>query len=165
MISDVLGVAALAGLHADPVQQMILQAGLRKGEDGKWATFRMRVPRQEADVLVIRELGALALLGETVLHISPGYAAARSAFERLSDLIMSIPEFARRVHRITSANGAERIDMTQPGGRIRFLSRPIAHGFSADLIVADFTLTQDDLMALIPVLSARPDPQIWIAGS
>ena len=60
---DAIELAALAGLHLDPWQQLVLTHSLGERPDGKWAAFEVGlvVPRQngKGSILEARELAGL----------------------------------------------------------------------------------------------------------
>jgi hypothetical protein len=64
--------------------------------------------------------------------------------------------------------GAESIELKN-GKRLRFIARTSGSGkgFSADLVILDeaFDLGNDEMAALLPTLSARPNPQIWYTST
>ncbi len=95
------------------------------------------------------------------------------------------PALRKRVKRISGSHGEEAIELFPkptlifgPGrkqvtkriaGRLRFLARSkgSGRGFSCDCLVYDeaMILSEDQVAASLPTMSARPNPQIWYAGS
>lgn len=71
------------------------------------------------------------------------------------------------VRSIRTANGEESIEL-YGGRRLRFLSRTAGsgRGFSGDCIILDeaYKLNGEQMAALMPTLSARPDPQLIYAS-
>jgi phage terminase large subunit-like protein len=171
--ADAVELAELAGLHLDPWQRWVLEQSLGEGEDGKWAAFEVGLvlSRQcgKGAVLEARELAGLFLLGERLLvHSAHQAATSGEHFRRLIDRIESTPEFDRRVRKVSYSHGDEGIDL-KSGQRIRFRTRTSggARGFSADCVVFDEAMEIPEAAhaALLPTLSARPNPQVWYAGS
>lgn len=165
--------AALAGLDLDEWQQYALEVGLSERADGKWSAFEVGlvVPRQNGKgaILEARELAGLFLLGEQlIVHSAHEFKTAQEGFRRILQLIESTPDFDRRVMRVTKAHGDEGIELVT-GQRLRFVARTggSGRGFSGDCVVLDeaFNLPEMALGALMPTLSARPNPQLWYASS
>ncbi len=165
--------AALAGLDLDPWQRLILDHGLGEREDGKWQHFEVGVcvPRQngKGGVIEARELAGLFLVGERlIIHSAHQFDTSLEAFRRLLMLIEDTPELDQRVKRVSRAHGDEGIELTS-GQRIRFRTRTKGggRGFTGDCLILDeaMILPESSHGALLPTLSARPNPQVWYLGS
>jgi phage terminase large subunit-like protein len=166
-----IALAALAGITLDGWQKMTLVAGCdRRG--GKWSAFEVGivVPRQNGKsvVLAVRELAGLLLFGERlVIHSAHEWRTVSEQFQATLELVESTP-LSRYLRRVRRAGGEEQIVFTN-GSRLRFMNRSkeSARGFSADLVVLDeaHALSEEQAGALLPVLSARPDAQIWYAAA
>lgn len=171
---DVADLAALAGLVLDPWQRDVLVGSLGERPDGSWASRQVGVVvgRQNGKnaILEARELGGLFLLGEqTLIHTAHQFKTAHEAFLRIRGLIDRSDEFTARVKRIVSSTQGETIEL-KSGARLIFVARGVngsGRGFSADLIVLDeaYRLPGDAMAALLPTLSARPNPQMWFTSS
>ena len=165
--------AALAGLELDPWQRRVLDLGLGR-RDGKWAAFEvcLIVARQNGKgaILEALELAALFLFDDVrlILHSAHEFKTAAEAFLRIRALIEDRPEFERRVARVRTAAGAEAIELRN-GKRLRFVARSSGsgRGFSSDLVILDeaYKLGSQEMAALLPTLSARPDPQVWYTST
>ena len=87
-------------------------------------------------------------------------------FRTAVDLCLGSP-LRRHVRNVRQAGGEEAIEFTN-GARIRFLNRSTqsGRGFSIDLVILDeaHTVTAEQMAALLPTLSARPDPQVIYAA-
>lgn len=171
--AEAVDLARMAGLDLDPWQQLVLDHALGEREDGKWAAFEVGliVSRQngKGSILEARELAGLFLFGERlILHSAHEFKTAQEAFLRIRDLIEGNAEFSRRVKRITNNTFEVGIELLG-GQRLRFVARSggSGRGFSGDLIVLDeaFNLPETTIDALMPTLSARPNPQIWYTSS
>jgi phage terminase large subunit-like protein len=170
---NAVDLAALAGLELDPWQADVLEAGLGR-RDGRWAAFEacLIVARQNGKgaVLEALELAALFLFDDVrlILHSAHEFKTAAEAFLRIRQLIEGRPEFERRVERIRTAAGAEAIEL-KDGKRLRFVARSSGsgRGFSSDLVILDeaYQLGDQEMAALLPTLSARPDPQVWYTST
>ena len=174
---EAVSLAAKAGLYLDPWQRLVLRDALGERADGKWAAFEVAlvVPRQngKGSILEALELAAIYLPDPhapppLVLHSAHEFKTSAEHFRRMRDLIESTEMFRRQVRIIRTAAGAETIERHN-GARIRFVTRSgsSGRGFSADLIVVDeaYNLTAESMAAVLPTLSARPNPQIWYTSS
>lgn len=170
---EAIEVAAMAGLMLDPWQQFVLANALGEKPDGKWAAFEVgvEVARQngKGGLLEARELAGMFLLGERlIIHSAHEFPTSLEAFRRLLFLIEDTPDFDRRVKRVSRAHGEEGIEL-KGGQRIRFRTRTKGggRGFSADCLILDEAMVIPEAMhgALLPTLSARPNPQVWYTGS
>jgi phage terminase large subunit-like protein len=165
--------AALAGLKLDPWQRRVLEDGLGRRGD-RWAAFEvcLIVARQNGKgaVLEALELAALFLFDDVrlILHSAHEFKTAAEAFLRIRRLIEERPQFERRVSRIRTAAGAEAVELKN-GKRLRFVARSSGsgRGFSSDLVILDeaYQLGGREMAALLPTLSARPDPQVWYTST
>lgn len=165
--------AAMASLELDPWQQFVLVNALGERENGKWAAFEVgvEVPRQngKGGLLEARELAGLFLLGERLLiHSAHEFATSLEAFHRMLALLEGCPDLERRIHRVSRAHGSEGIEL-KGGQRLRYRTRTKGggRGFSADWVGLDEAMYIPEAMhgALLPTLSARPNPQVWYTGS
>lgn len=165
----------MAGLHLDPWQQFVLRSALGERPDGRWAAFQVgvEVPRQngKGGLLEARELAGLFLLGERlIIHSAHEFPTSLEAFNRLLALIEDTPELSARVAKngVKRSHGEEGITF-KSGQRIRFRTRTKGggRGFTADCLILDEAMVIPEAMhgALLPTLSARPNPQVWYTGS
>ncbi|GGS87602.1 hypothetical protein GCM10010156_52630 [Planobispora rosea] len=174
--AEVIELAESAGLILDPWQQFVLTHGLGEQRDGRWSAFKVScwVPRQngKGGIIEARELGGLFLLGEQlILHSAHEYKTAQEGFLRIKGLIEGTPDLDRRVNRYWQANGEQGVELTRAagGGRLRFIARSkgSGRGFSGDCNILDEgqELTGAQMAALLPTMSARPNPQLWFFGT
>ena len=170
---EAVELAALAGLHLDGWQQHVLRNALGERADGSWAAFEVGVcvPRQNGKgaILEARELAGLFLLGERlIIHSAHQFDTSLEAFRRLLQLIEDTPDLDAEVAKVSNAHGEEGITL-RSGSRIRFRTRTKGggRGFSADCLILDeaMFLAESFHGALLPILSARPNPQVWYTGS
>jgi hypothetical protein len=171
--NEAVELAALAGLRLDPWQELVLRESLGVNTEGGWAAFEvaMVVPRQngKGSVLEARELAGLFLLDEQfIVHSAHLFDTSLEAFRRLLTRIEETPEFDQRVRRVRRSHGEEGIEL-KGGQRIRFRSRTRGggRGFSCDCLILDESMFLPEFAhgALVPTLSAMPNPQVWYAGS
>jgi hypothetical protein len=170
---EAVELATLAGLELDPWQAFVLEKSLAERPGGKWAAFEVGlvVPRQngKGSILEARELAGLFLLGERlILHSAHRFDTALEACRRIMTLIESTPDLDRRVKRVTRSHGEEGIEL-RTGQRLRFKARTSSggRGFSGDTVILDeaMILPVAAMGALMPTMSARPNPQLWYVGS
>ena len=165
--------AGAARLQLDPWQRLVLEAGLRR-RGGKWAAFEVGliVARQngKGTVLEALELAALFLFPDLrlILHSAHEFKTSQEAFLRIRTLIEDNPDFDSQVSRIRTAAGAEAVEL-KDGKRLRFVARSSGsgRGFTSDLVILDeaYKLGDQEMAALLPTLSARPDPQVWYTST
>ncbi|WP_181019784.1 terminase [Nonomuraea typhae] len=173
---EFIDLAESAGLVLDPWQQFVLTHGLGERPDGRWAATKCScwVPRQngKGGIIEALELGWLFLLGEKlILHSAHEYKTAQEAYLRIKGLCEQTPDLDRRVNRYWQANGEQGIELTKSAGgaRLRFVarSRTSGRGFSGGKNVLDEAqeLTAQQRAAMLPTLSAQPNPQEWFFGT
>jgi hypothetical protein len=174
---DAVDLAAIAGLHLMPWQALVLRDALREAPGGRWAAFEVGlvVPRQngKGSILEALELAALFLPDPgspppLILHSAHEFKTSAEHFRRVRDLVESSDMLRKQVRIIRTAAGAEAIEL-HSGARLRFVTRTggSGRGFSADLVVIDeaYNLTAEQMAAVLPTLSARPNPQVWYTSS
>jgi hypothetical protein len=170
---EAVELAAMAGLDLDEWQQFVLHHSLGEREDGKWAAFEVgiEVPRQngKGGLLEARELAGLFLLGEMLMiHSAHEFATAEEALERMDNILEANPDLSRRVRTLKRSHGQEGVYL-KTGQRLRYRTRTKGggRGWSADWLGMDEAMVIPETMhgALMPTLSARPNPQIWYTGS
>lgn len=165
--------AADAGLVLDPWQRLVLDHALGEKPDGRWSAFEVGVlvSRQngKGSILEARELAGLFLFGERlILHSAHEFKTAQEAFLRIRELIEGTRAFSRRVKRITNNTAEVGIELIG-GQRLKFVARSggSGRGFSGDVVILDeaFNLPDAAIEALMPTMSARPNPQLWYTSS
>lgn len=181
---EVVELAALAGLHLDPWQAWFIEQSCAVKDEKffnqytkewqrKWAAFEvgLMVSRQngKGSILEARELAGLFLLGErTVVHSAHMFDTSKEHFIRILELLEGVPDFDREIDKVTRSHGDEGI-LLKSGQRLRFRTRTKGggRGWSPDFIALDeaMYLNGEQIAALMPSLSARPNPQIWYTGS
>lgn len=170
---EAVDLARMAGLVLDDWQAHVLEVALGERPDGRWAAFEVgvNVPRQngKGSILEARELAGLFLLGERlIIHSAHQFDTSLEAFRRLLALVEETPELSRRVRRVSRAHGEEGIELTS-GQRVRFRTRTKGggRGFTGDCLILDEAMILPEAAhgALLPTLSARPNPQVWYTGS
>jgi phage terminase large subunit-like protein len=170
---NAVALAAVAGLELDPWQRFVVEAGLRR-RGSRWAAFEvcLIVARQngKGTVLEALELAALFLFPDVrlILHSAHQFKTAAEAFLRIRSVIEQHPDLDSQVSRIRTAAGAEAIEL-KDGKRLRFVARSSGsgRGFTSDLVILDeaYELGDQEMAALLPTLTARPDPQVWYTST
>lgn len=170
---EAVELAASAGLVLDPAQAAVLEAGLGEREDGSWAAFEVCLvePRQNGKgaILEALELAGLFLFGEElILHSAHEFKTAADAFRRVLEKIQGCHDLDKLVSRVRTSHGDEGVEL-KGGQRLRFVARSSGsgRGFSADRIILDeaYNLPAKAVAALLPTMSARPNPQLWYTSS
>ena len=163
----------MAGLVLDDWQAWFLSESLSEQADHQWSAFEVGliVSRQcgKGSVLEARQLGGLTILRERLqVHTAHEFRTCFEHFLRMVQLVESCPDIDRQVARIRRGAGEQAIEM-KSGQRLRFLARSggSGRGMSGDAVYLDeaFALTKPMMGALLPTLSARPNPQIWYTSS
>ncbi len=168
--------AESAGLYLDEWQQYVLRESLGVRSDGKWAAFSscVIVPRQngKGSILEALALAAIYLFGcELVVWTAHEMKTAKEGFRRLLALLDAKvnPDLARRVSNVKRGNDDRGFEFDGGRQRIQFLARSggSGRGFTGDLVILDeaYELDGDVMAALLPTLSAVPNPQIWYTSS
>lgn len=183
---EAIELAGIAGITLDPWQQQLLHDGLgviaKPGHaepdltdptTWNWAAFEagVELSRQngKSAVLEVRALAGVYLFGERlVVYSAHKGETAMEAFRRLDDVVHSDPELAAEVLKVSNTNGKEFIRLRN-GATIKFRTRTSGggRGLSGDCVILDEAQDLGPLEhgALMPVVSARPNPQLWYAGS
>jgi phage terminase large subunit-like protein len=172
---DVLELGEKCGLVADEWQAMVIRDSLGVLKDDRFAAFEVgvNVARQNGKgvLLELRELGGVFVLEERfITHSSHMQDTSLEHMRRLIEALEEgdlIDQLKPRGG-IRSANGQEAL-IFKSGQRIRFRtrSRGGGRGFSGECVVLDeaMFLQQSAVRALMPLMSAQQNPQLWYAGS
>lgn len=137
-------------------------------EDGVYLCGKYFTPTHNS-ILEARALAGLFLFGERlIIHTAHLFKTSGEAFERVVTLIQNTPELRKEVDRIPRSKGEEGV-VLRTGQRLLFATRTKGggRGLTADCVILDEAMYLDDpqMAALMPTLSARPNPQIWYTGS
>ena len=179
---EAIELARRGGLILDPWQCDALTCMLGVRSDGKWACFEYGeiVARQngKGGILEGRALAGLFLLGEQLIMWSAHeYKTAMEAFRRVMLLLRRL---GTRINenlfdvdgilvKVINTNGEESLERLDTGARIKFIARSkgSGRGFSGDVNIIDeaFAYTRVQQEALMPTMSARPNPQIIYTSS
>jgi phage terminase large subunit-like protein len=173
---------AACGQIMDPWQRDSMDVMLGVRPDGKWACLEYAewVARQNGKGAIgeARVFAGLFLLGERLIMWSAHeYKTAMEAYVRIKDLLGALGERVSdtlydvsgiRV-KVSNTNGEESLTRLDTGQRVKFVARSkgSGRGFSADVNIIDEAFAYTNVMqeALLPTLSARPNPQIVYLSS
>ncbi|WP_435643867.1 terminase [Streptomyces sp. H49] len=170
---EVGDLARLAGFGPDPEQQMILDAVFATDEHGKSAAFEVGVvvsrQNMKTGLFKMIALGWLFLTDERlVVWSAHEFRTAQESFRDMDELIAGSPHLSRRVKAIHRGNGDEAIELVGDR-RLIFKTRTKGggRGLSGDKVILDegYALQPMHMGALLPTLSARPDPQVLVGSS
>jgi hypothetical protein len=170
---DTAELCEAAGLILDVWQVNALMLMLGEKADGDWAAFEFGYQAQRQNgkggVLEARELGGLFLFGERdIIHSAHAADTARKAFLRMRNLIDGASFLSRRVKKIIAAPGREHVELMD-GRMLEYRTRTAGggRGFSGTPVILDEAqeLTAAELAAIMPVVSAQPNPQLVYTGT
>lgn len=171
---DICDLAEVAGLVLDDWQQWFVEWAMSESvPQRQWAAFEVAciVPRQngKGSILEARQLGGLFYLREPLqVHTAHEFKTAYEHYLRITSLIEGCPDLDRKVQRIRRGAGEQAIEL-KTGERLRFLARSTrsGRGLTGDVVYLDeaFALSAPTMGALLPTLSAVPNPQVWYTSS
>lgn len=170
---DVADLARLAGFPPDPAQELVLDAIFAVDRSGRSAAFETAVIacRQNLKTGVFKQavLGWMFFAHERlVVWSAHEFRTAQEAFRDLEELVTGSDWLRREVKSVSRGNGDEAIEL-KSGSRLIFKTRTKGggRGLTGDKVVLDegFALRPMHMGALLPTLSARPDPQVLYGSS
>lgn len=170
---EAIGLAESVGLVPEPEQRLALEALLAERASGQWAALEngLVAARQNLKTFCFKII-ALAKLwlfdDELVTWTAHLFPTTAEAFRDLSALAENYDHLRRRVKKVTYANGDEGIELVG-GQRIQFRARTKTggRGLTGDTIFFDeaFALAPSMMGSLFPILSVRPNPQVFYGSS
>src|SRR5690606_10070246 len=123
------------------------------------------VPTRPTRCITVAHPSACYLVGRGFV---PTHNTAAEGFRRTLFHIENNAVLSKRVKRVRTSHGEEGIELKN-GARLRFVARSTGsgRGFSGDCVILDeaYNLASEGMSALLPTLSARPNPQIWYTSS
>ena len=170
---EVADLSRLAGYGPDPEQEMALDAIFAIDGSGRSVAFETAVIacRQNLKTGVFKQaaLGWLFVTDERlVVWSAHEFRTSQEAFRDLDELITGSDLLRRRVKHIYRGNGDEAIELLS-GARVIFKTRTKGggRGLSGRKVILDeaFALQPMHMGALLPTLSAQPDPQVLYGSS
>jgi len=171
--AEVGDLCRLTGFGPDLEQQLILDDTFAIDANGKSASFEIGIIacRQNLKTGSLKQmaLGWLFVTDERLIVWSAHeFRTAQEAFRDMEQLVCGTPILAKRVKNIYRGNGDEAIELYS-GSRLIFKARTKGggRGLTGSKVFLDeaFALKPEHMGALLPTLSAVPDPQVVYASS
>lgn len=168
--------AATLGMPLFEWQDQALEASMGERTDGRWAAkfVGISAPRQngKSQLIVARALAGILLFGEKTIIISAHETdTAREVWKRLVDVVEANPRLESRVSGRMDAINREFLSFGKGEERqtikLKARRRSGVRGFSADCLLLDEAqiLGKGAWGSIVPTMSARPNPQIWLFGT
>jgi hypothetical protein len=163
----------MAGFAPDPEQRLALDHLFAMKPDGRVAAmeFALICSRQNMKTGLFKQaaLGWLFITEERLIVWSAHeFGTAQEAFRDMTTMVESCPMLDRQVKQIHRGNGDEAIELLS-GSRLKFKARTKGggRGLSGGKVVLDeaYALKPEHMGALLPLLSAQPDPQVVFGSS
>lgn len=175
-LDTALTLAEIAGINLDPWQVEGLRDALGLEPGGSWAAPQVAwiVPRQNGKnfgVMVAQLLWLFASPDDRDLtHSAHNFRTVKGHFRDLREVIDGTPEFSRRIARNGFRVSNEDLSVTTTdGSKLSFMTRTkgSGRGLHGDKVVLDeaMWLWDDSLEAVLPIQSARRNPQTWFTSS
>lgn len=175
---EVAAVATLAGFPPDPEQRMLLDAAFALDKHGRSVAFEVVViaPRQNLKTGLFKQgaLGQLFVRDERlVVWSAHEFDTANEALNDLETLIDGSDILRKRVrltarNKVASHGAVPEIRLTS-GARLKVKTRTSGggRGLSGRKVFLDegYALQAGQVGALMPIMLAQPDPQVWIGSS
>jgi len=178
---EAVELAEIAGLDLDPWESLSLDEILGVRADGRWAAkdVGLIAGRQNGKdvILEARELFGLFLAEdeELLIHSAHLFDTSIRHFNRVLQLIESTPDLEaflnKRGGRISRSHGDEGIEIIRDGAKreLRFKTRTAGggRGYTCDCLILNEAMILSGIAvgAILPTLSAVPNPQVIFAGS
>lgn len=168
----VADLARLARFGPDAEQEMVLNA-IFAHDRGRSVAFEVAVVacRQNIKTAIFKQaaLGWLFITGERLIVWSAhAFLTAQEAFRDLDELVTGSDYLRREVKAIHRSNGDEAIELLS-GSRVVFKTRTKGggRGLSGSKVILDegMFLRPMHMGALLPTMSAQPDPQVLYGSS
>ena len=172
--AEAVDLGRLAGRQLDLEHELAVDAMLSYGPGGRWAALEQAIveARQNGktyaglETVVIFDLWLLP--PDRIVWTAHLFKTARDAFSDFCVAIETAPELSRRVKRISYSHGEESIELHN-GALLEFLARSMGggRGLGGKRTVFDEAgiLAGSSMGAIMPLLSARPDPQLSYGAS
>jgi hypothetical protein len=172
---EAVDLAADAGRVLDEEQRLGVDALLSYGPGGRWVALEQcvieaRQNGKSGGILLPVVLWDLWLSGvpDRVVWTAHRFKTAQEAFDDFVKCIETSAVLSRRVKSIDRSHGEEAIELMD-GSKLEFLARNSGggRGLGGKRVVMDeaLFLAAGSMGALMPTLSARPDPQITYGSS
>lgn len=171
---EAVDLGRVAGLEIDDEQCLAIDALLSYGPGGRWVALESAILEGRQNGKTMRVLVPVTLFDlfllppDRIVWTAQVFRTARDAFDAFCVCIETAPELSKRVKKISYGHGEEFIHL-HSGAKLDFLARNKlgGRGLGGKRVVMDEALfiAASSMGALMPVLSARPDPQINYGSS
>jgi hypothetical protein len=157
----------------DDWQKWLIVNGLLEDDVGNWLCFEVAelISRQNGKgvPLEVVALAGLFLFGDRLIGwTAHEFKTCREGFLRLRNWIDGSDDLRSQVKTVRTSHGEEGIELVD-GRRILFLARSTGsgRGFTGDRLILDEAqhLANKTMGAILPTMSARPNPQVWYAAT
>jgi hypothetical protein len=166
----------MLGIPLDEWQETVLEAAMGERTDGRWASkfVGISAPRQngKSQLIVARALAGVLLFGEKTIIVSAHETdTAREVWKRLLDTVEDNPTLEKRVTGRMDAINREYLSFGTGAERqvvkLKARSSGAGRGFSSDCLLLDEAqiLGKRAWGSIVPTMSARPNPQMWLFGT
>ena len=160
----------------DEWQEYALEAAMGERADGRWVSkfVGISAPRQngKSQLIVARALAGVLLFGEKTIIISAHETdTAREVWKRLIDVIEDNPTLEARVSGRMDAINREYLSFGVGSDKqtikLKARQKSGSRGFSCDCLLLDEAqiLGKRAWGSIVPTMSARPNPQMWLFGT
>jgi hypothetical protein len=170
---EVADLCEMAGFAPDEEQRLALDIIFAESAPGRSAAFEIAVVCSRQNLkTALKRMAAVGWLFVTkqrlVVWSAHEFATSAEAFRDITELIEGCAWLDAQVRNVYRGHGDESIELV--GGRrliFRTRTKGGARGLSGDKVVLDeaMFLQPQHMGALLPTLSARPDPQVLYGGS
>lgn len=175
MVDIVTDYAEMCGRTLDPEQRLGIDVLTSIDENGLWAAPVGCTIKSRQNGKTSGELAPIAVTElfdqdnpDRIVWTAHRFKTSRDAFQDICSLIAASEELSSRVEQISDSRGEEAI-LLDNGASLEFLarSRLQGRGLGGKLVIFDeaFALNQGILGALLPTLSARPNPLVLLGSS
>jgi hypothetical protein len=170
---EVADLNTAAGFEPDPEQRLALDAIFAKKENGRSAAFEIGVVCGRQNIKTALEIMAIngwLYIFDTrlVVYSAHEFGTAMEVFRLMVDLVTNSDLLRREVKKVVRNHGEEAIEL-KSGARAIFRTRTKGggRGLSGNKVVLDegMFLKAPHLGALLPTMSAQPDPQVFYGSS
>jgi len=136
--------------------------------DGVYLVGRLFTPTHNSLIIEVATLAAIYLHQLQIVYTAHLMATSRKMRMRIQQLIEATPDLDAEVKQIRISNEEQSIEL-KSGARVDFVARSgsTARGWSGDMVFMDeaFAVADDHIGALMPIMFARPNWQLWYASS
>lgn len=171
---EAIDLAAEADWLLDDEQKVAVDAMLSFGPGGKWAALEAAIIEARQNGKTARVLQPVTLFDlfllepDRIVWTAHLFRTARDSFDDFCLAIEKAPVLSRRVKKISYSHGEEYIELHN-NAKLEFLARSSGggRGLGGKRVVMDeaLILSAGSMGALMPTLSARPNPQINYGSS